>query len=144
MFHTKAIAADDIRRAAPAVARPILRTVLITPTKPPFLSDIPAGHCMYCCNNLTNPRGSMVYGRYNPEHCHMNRWRTLEMHRHPALASFDYVIQLDTDLYVEKPKPYNPIARMAAAGAVVGFQESRALSDATQARLQFGSLRDHR
>ena len=61
--------------------------------------------------------------RYHVNYCAMNRFRTLEMYRHPALANFDYFVQMDTDLYVKKPMPYNPVQRMAESKAVFGYHE---------------------
>lgn len=92
--------------------------VQITPTIPKYVEGM---KCPCCCNGLKKPVGGVRGARFNMEYCGMNRFRTYEMYRHPALASFDYFVQLDTDTNVEKPMPYNPVERMAAAGAVFGF-----------------------
>ena len=100
---------------------------------PSFLSDISDTHCICCCNNLTAPsRTGIRGGHYSLSYCAMNRFRTLTMYRHSALASFKYFIQLDTDLYIRKPMPYDPLVNMTRFRGVFGFAEKSVLEDETQ------------
>lgn len=95
---------------------------------PEYLSRFPASQCKCCCNNgtaRTLSGGSVFPGKeYDLDYCWMNRFRTLDMYQHDALRDFNYFVQLDTDLYVEKPLPYDPIKIMAMKAAVFGFKYS--------------------
>ena len=136
VFHTPDIRAEDIQSIADHWNADI-RTVSVSPTLPDYVHDLQKTNaCVCCCNNHRGPGrrgpGGIVVGKYHINYCQMNRFRTLEMYRHPSLADFDYFIQLDTDLYVNKPMPYNPVVRMADLGGVIGYHEKVVLPDATR------------
>ena len=85
-----------------------------------------AGWCG-CNGNLnkfgafSSPKwGQMYYKTYNITYCHMNMFRIRDLWRLPALADYDWVINLDTDLYVNKTLPYDPIVKLQEMHAVVG------------------------
>ena len=127
VFHTSDIRAENIRSIADHWNADI-RTVSISPTLPDYVHQLQkTDACVCCCNNHRGPGrkgpGGMVVGQYHKNYCQMNRFRTFEMYRHPSLADFDYFIQMDTDLYVKKPMPYNPVVRMADLGGVMGYHK---------------------
>ena len=91
---------------------------------PDFLSNFPANHCRCCCNNRTQAKteNGAIGGEYNKSYCWMNRFRTLIMYQLHVLRDVDYFVQVDTDLTVEKILPYDPVAKLASAGAVFGHK----------------------
>ena len=103
--------------------------VHIKENQPAYTRDLLAqGHCLCCCNNRTTRQGRLVrggpamrVGNYAHDYCFMTRFRTLLMYHHPALAEYDYFVQIDTDMYVRKPMPYDPVAHMRRTGAVWGY-----------------------
>lgn len=131
IFHSSNIAAADIRDVTSGSHTDIVM-VQISPSKPKYFEQMQRGGCMCCCNNRRGNQKGVRGGAYRVGYCEMNRFRTLEMYRHPVLANFDYFVQLDTDLYVRKPMPYNPVARMATSGAVFGFAERVVLPTAAR------------
>lgn len=92
---------------------------------PHFLAHLPEAHCKCCCNNRTERKrdDGSIGGEYNIGYCFMNRFRTLIMYRLPVLRDVDYFVQVDTDLKVEKPMPYNPVTKLTTKRAVFGFKQ---------------------
>lgn len=106
--------------------------VYIDESQPVYARDLRAqGRCLCCCNNQTNKQmkrrskslqaRAMKGGNYAPDYCFMNRFRTMLMHHTHALAAFDYFVQMDTDTYISKPMPYDPIERMRSSQAIWGY-----------------------
>ena len=56
-------------------------------------------------------------------YCHMWRFRVFLMFKHPALAAYTHFVSLDTDLYIVKRMPHNPVTFLANSSAV--FATSR-------------------
>ena len=127
IFFTDNVCFEMLKRAANTESVPV-ELVPVARRHPEYLSRFPSSQCKCCCNNgtaRTLPGGSIFPGKeYDLDYCWMNRFRTLDMYQHDALRDFNYFVQLDTDLYVEKPLPYDPIKIMAMKGAVFGFKYS--------------------
>lgn len=125
IFYSGGVSLVDLERAVSDVRKHVrVSLVAFKLSEPSFLSNIPVQHCVCCCNNLTARTPSGVLGaHYNPLYCGMNRFRTLDMYRHKALQRYRYFIQLDTDMYIEKRMPYDPLVNMTEFQAVFGFAE---------------------
>lgn len=131
IFHTTTIKASAIHERVPGSTQ--VRVVEIKVSEPPLRASV-SDFCDCCCNNRTirvDKKTGVRGGRYNVGYCNMNRFRTLEMYRHPALRDFDYFVQLDTDMHIEKPMPYDPVAKMADAHAVFGYVKLEIRPDPT-------------
>ena len=63
------------------------------------------------------------YSMRHSSYCHMWRFRVFLMFKHPALAAYTHFVSLDTDLYIVKRMPYNPVTFLANSSAV--FATSR-------------------
>ena len=55
------------------------------------------------------------------DYLHMNRFFTLNMFKHPALAPYEYYIRLDTDLFVKKEMSFDIFKRMKKEGLVFAY-----------------------
>ena len=120
---TPSISEEAIRKIVSSVSRYInLKLVPIERDDPPFVKDL-NGDCICCCNGLKDRTSGLLGGPYHPDYCYMNRFRTLELYRSEVLGKFDYFVQLDTDLYIKKTMPYDPIENMTAKDAVFGFAQ---------------------
>jgi len=62
----------------------------------------------------------------------MNRFRTLSFYNHPAMSNFRYFAQLDTDIFIEKPMPYDPLVNMSKHQGVFGFAKLVVLGNSTR------------
>eukprot|EP00523_Entomoneis_sp_CCMP467_P008863 CAMPEP_0168740012 /NCGR_PEP_ID=MMETSP0724-20121128/11757_1 /TAXON_ID=265536 /ORGANISM="Amphiprora sp., Strain CCMP467" /LENGTH=440 /DNA_ID=CAMNT_0008787429 /DNA_START=14 /DNA_END=1336 /DNA_ORIENTATION=- len=102
-----------------------LQTVQLHRTQPPFFNRSSVQKCLCCCNGLPKKdkihKGALRGGQYHADYCYMNRFRTFEMYRHPALAHYDYFVQMDTDTRVLRKLPYDPIQVLHKRGSVYGF-----------------------
>ena len=101
---------------------------------PAFLSLLNDKQCKCCCNNVTERKLSngTIGGRYHLDYCLMSRFRTFSFYDHPAMSKFRYFAQLDTDIFIEKPMPYDPLVNMSTQQGVFGFAELVVLRDSTR------------
>ena len=118
---------DGLRQRMEAIGTLQARAamVLINESQPTYARDLLAqGRCLCCCNNLKRrqrKQPAMRAGHFAHDYCFMNHFRTLLMYRHPALAAYDYFVQMDTDTYIRKPMTYDPVAHMRHLGGVWGY-----------------------
>ncbi len=108
------------------------RFALIHREVPDFWSEIKEDPCLCCCNNILKALPNGTRGaKYNMDYCFMNRFRTLRFYTHQAMSDFRYFVQLDTDMFIEKPMPYDPLVNMSKQQGVFGYAELTVRPDST-------------
>jgi len=132
-FHTENVQRDMIETELQGALTGLdTRFALINREVPHFLPEMKEAVCICCCNNNLKrlPNGTRG-GKYNLDYCFMTRFRTLRFYTHQAMSDFRYFVQLDTDISIEKPMPYDPLVNMTKQQAIFGYAELTVRPDST-------------